>query len=95
MVHENGGQNESIGNGLICKILRMIIIYELATIEEMQAVYDLVQHMIKKVYPKYYPAEVVGFFCELHSKETIKRDIENGLWNIYNKEYRNSDYGKI
>ena len=35
MVHENGGQNESIGNGLICKIWRMIMIYELATIEEL------------------------------------------------------------
>ena len=30
-------------NGLICKIWRMIMIYELATIEELQAVYDLVQ----------------------------------------------------
>ena len=58
MVHENGGQNESIGNGLICIIWRMIMIYELATIEELQAVYDLVQHTIKKAYPKYYPAEV-------------------------------------
>ncbi len=37
------------------------MIYELATIEELQAVYDLVQHTIKKVYPKYYPAEVVVF----------------------------------
>ncbi len=75
MVHESGGQNESIGNGLICIIWRMIMIYELATIEELQAVYDLVQHTIKKVYPKYYPAEVVGFFCELHSKEAIKMDM--------------------
>ena len=48
VVHENGGQNESIGNGLICIIWRMIMIYELATIEELQAVYDLVQHTIKK-----------------------------------------------
>ena len=75
VVRENGGQNESIGNGLICIIWRMIVTYELATIEELQAVYDLVQHTIKKVYPKYYPAEVVVFFCELHSKEAIKRDI--------------------
>ena len=43
MVRENGGQNESIGNGLICIIWRMIVTYELATIEELQAVYDLVQ----------------------------------------------------
>ena len=43
VVRENGGQNESIGNGLICIIWRMIVTYELATIEELQAVYDLVQ----------------------------------------------------
>lgn len=48
VVRENGGQNESIGNGLICIIWRMIVTYELATIEELQAVYDLVQHTIKK-----------------------------------------------
>ena len=48
VVYENGGQNESIGNGLICIIWRMIVTYELATIEELQAVYDLVQHTIKK-----------------------------------------------
>ena len=58
------------------------MIYELATIEELHAVYDLVQHTIKKVYPKYYPAEVVLFFCELHSKEAIKRDIENGYVSV-------------
>lgn len=58
------------------------MIYELATIEELQAVYDLVQHTIKTVYPKYYPAEVVVFFCELHSKEAIKRDIENGYVSV-------------
>jgi hypothetical protein len=32
VVHENRGQNESIGNGLICKIWRMIMIYELETV---------------------------------------------------------------
>ena len=32
VLHENGGQNESIGNGLICKIWRMIMIYELETV---------------------------------------------------------------
>lgn len=58
------------------------MIYELATIEEVQAVYDLVQHTIKTVYPKYYPAEVVVFFCELHSKETIRKDIENGYVSV-------------
>lgn len=47
-------------------------------LENLQRVYDVVQHTIKTVYPKYYPTEVVDFFCELHSKEAIKRDIENG-----------------
>ena len=37
--------------------------YELAIIEELQAVYDIVQHTIKTVYPKFYPTEVVDFFC--------------------------------
>ncbi len=54
------------------------MIYEPAKIEDIQRVYDVVQHTIKTVYPKYYPTEVVDFFCELHSKEAIKRDIENG-----------------
>lgn len=58
------------------------MIYELATIEELQDVYDIVQHTIKTVYPKYYPAEVVGFFCELHSKEAIRKDIENGYASV-------------
>lgn len=54
------------------------MIYELAIKENLQDVYKLVQHTIKKVYPKYYPKEVVEFFCEHHSKESILRDIENG-----------------
>jgi len=54
------------------------MIYELATTEDLQAVYDVVQHTIKTVYPKYYPIEVVDFFCNLHSKEAISKDIENG-----------------
>lgn len=37
------------------------MIYELAKTEDLQAVYDVVQHTIKTIYPKYYPAEVVDF----------------------------------
>lgn len=54
------------------------MIYELATTEDLQAVYDVVQHTIKTIYPKYYPTEVVDFFCEHHSKEAISKDIANG-----------------
>lgn len=44
----------------------------------MHAVYDVVQHTIKTIYPKYYPAEVVDFFSTLHNKDAILKDIENG-----------------
>lgn len=54
------------------------MINELAAVEDLQAVYDLVQHTIKTIYPKYYPAEVVDFFCRHHSKDAILKDIENG-----------------
>ena len=54
------------------------MIYELATTEDLQSVYDVVQHTIKTIYPKYYPLEVVDFFSELHSKDAILKDIENG-----------------
>lgn len=54
------------------------MIYELAETEELQIVYDVVQHTIKTIYPKYYPKEVVDFFCEHHSMNAIEKDIENG-----------------
>lgn len=54
------------------------MLYELATIEDLQAVYEVVQRTIKTVYPKYYPTEVVDFFSALHSKDAILKDIENG-----------------
>ena len=54
------------------------MIYKLATKENVEDVYNIVQHTIKTIYPKYYPAEVVDFFCELHNKDAIAKDIENG-----------------
>ena len=39
---------------------------------------SLVQSTIRGVYPKYYPNEVVEFFCGLHSLENISRDIADG-----------------
>lgn len=58
------------------------MIYELAKIEDLQTVYDVVQHTIKTIYPKYYPAEVVDFFCEHHSKDAVLNDIENGYVSV-------------
>ena len=54
------------------------MLYEPAKIEDLQNVYDVVQYTIKTIYPKYYPAEVVDFFCKHHSKSAILKDIENG-----------------
>lgn len=52
--------------------------YETATMENLQDIYDVVQCTIQTIYPRYYPAEVVAFFCGLHSKEAIAKDIGNG-----------------
>lgn len=52
--------------------------YELAAKENLHDIYNVVQHTIKTIYPKYYPTEVVDFFCGHHSKEAILKDIENG-----------------
>jgi len=54
------------------------MIYELAAKRELQEIYDVVQHTIKTVYSKYYPKEVVDFFCTHHSMQAIRKDIENG-----------------
>lgn len=58
------------------------MVYELAKIEDLQIVYDVVQRTIKRIYPKYYPVEVVDFFCEHHSKNAIAKDIENGYVSV-------------
>ena len=61
------------------KILRMK--YITADEQLHSEIYNLVQQTIKAIYPKYYPQEVVDFFCELHSLENIRKDIENE--NVY------------
>lgn len=60
----------------------MNMIYELATTQDLQAVYDVVQYTIRTIYPKYYPVEVVNFFCQLHGKEAILKDIKNSNVNV-------------
>ncbi len=62
--------------------------YELARKEDVQAVYDVVQRTIKTIYPKYYPTEVVEFFCAHHSQDAILKDIEHGdvsVWKVDGK----------
>lgn len=52
--------------------------YIKATEKDTENIVMLVQETIRTIYPKYYTKEVVDFFCELHCKEHIFKDIENG-----------------
>lgn len=53
--------------------------YLKATEKDVEQIVLLVQDTIRIIYPKYYPKEVVDFFCALHCKENISKDIENGF----------------
>ena len=51
----------------------------LTAVEEMaDAIHNILHTTIKTVYPKYYPKEVVEFFCQLHSREHILEGIASG-----------------
>lgn len=52
--------------------------YIKAAKENIDIVLEIVQNTVRTIYPKYYPKEVVDFFCELHNTENIAKDIENG-----------------
>lgn len=52
--------------------------YIKAADENRDIIFDIVQTTVRTVYPKYYPKEVVDFFCEHHSRENIAKDIKNG-----------------
>ena len=52
--------------------------YIKATDKNINEIYELVQATIKNTYPKYYPKEVVDFFCKHHCKDNILKDINNG-----------------
>ena len=52
--------------------------YRKAKTENAGEIYGLVQATIKAVYPRYYPKEVVDFFCRHHNLEHILADIGRG-----------------
>ena len=53
--------------------------YVKASDKDAKTIFEIVQSSVKNVYPKYYPQEVVNFFCELHSLEHISKDINDDL----------------
>ncbi len=62
--------------------------YIRAAQEHAEEIYRLVQKTITTVYPKYYPREVVDFFCRLHNKENILNDINSGYVGILKHDGR-------
>lgn len=52
--------------------------YIKATKQDLEQITALVQETIQTIYPKYYPKEVVDFFCQLHCTENIRKDVEDG-----------------
>ena len=56
--------------------------YVKATEKDLEQISMLVKDTIQEIYPKYYPKEVVDFFCELHCKKNIFEDIKSGLVDI-------------
>ena len=52
--------------------------YVTAASDMASAIYNVLHTTIKVVYAKYYPKEVVDFFCQHHSKEHILDGITSG-----------------
>ena len=52
--------------------------YVKATSDMVNGIFHVLHTAIKTVYPKYYPKEVVDFFCKHHSKEHILEGIASG-----------------
>lgn len=53
---------------------------------DLNTVLYLVRETILRVYPNYYPMEVVDFFINHHSESSIKNDIESGnVWLLWSE----------
>ena len=52
--------------------------YVTAGPEHIDGIHHVMQSTIRTVYPKYYPTEVVDFFCRLHSREHVQEGVESG-----------------
>lgn len=46
--------------------------------KDLRLVSDITQTTIREIYPKYYPAGAVEFFCRHHSEDRILADIKKG-----------------
>ncbi len=62
--------------------------YVKATEKDLEQIAILVRDTIQEIYPKYYPKEVVDFFCELHCRENIFEDIKSGFVGVLRDDDR-------
>ena len=58
-----------------CKIYDKVFEGEIDC-NNLEEIYELVRDTVRTVYPKYYPQEIVDFFCGIHNRESIQKDIE-------------------
>lgn len=59
-----------------------LVRYIIATNEYAEDIHSVLQTTIRTVYPKYYPHEVVDFFCGLHCLEHVREGIASGHMGI-------------
>ncbi|MCM1145688.1 MAG: GNAT family N-acetyltransferase [Lachnoclostridium sp.] len=52
--------------------------YLTATVEMADTIHNILHTTIRTIYPKYYPKEVVDFFCQHHSREHILVGVASG-----------------
>ena len=60
--------------------------YRTATSDMADVIYNVLHTTIQTVYPKYYPEEVVDFFCHHHSKEHILDGIASGNMGVLTED---------
>lgn len=56
----------------------MAMEYVTATEDHANDIRRVLQTTIRSIYPKYYPAEVADFFCNLHSLDHVREGIASG-----------------
>lgn len=56
----------------------MAMEYVTATEDQADDIHRVLQTTIRSIYHKYYPAEVVDFFCNLHSLNHVREGIASG-----------------
>ncbi len=60
--------------------------YIRASVDMAKTIFNILQTTIKTTYPKYYPQEVVNFFCNHHSIDHIIEGISSGNMGVLLKD---------